>query len=272
MSDSTLQWKDTPNPPPHRGETFKWTTNAERQDELHWRSSNEEVVKITLISSDAVTLQVVGSGSSLIIACRPGESPICRYVSVGTVFAYDKDKTLRKAPSEVWLVSRDPDQVRHLPRQLEMTSRHACVAYNHATGDLVLNFDELANLVKDCNRTTYFRAATPPSGGAATTTASQANGIRTWAYSTDGTLWQLSGLADGKWAAVSEKEKKELPPDFPLVENFKRSAAALVWSPDPDSGAEFCVTCFILNQDVFELGKYEMTYFPLEKLPDTPTT
>ena len=264
-SSSPLQWTSTPNPPRQlKDKSTKWSTTGADTDTLQWRSCNEDVVKIAEVQGGSAWLEVVGPGASLIIASRFGESPICRYVSVGVVYAYDQKNQVRQAPAETWSVPTNIDVLDGVPTLADMKSRQACVAYNAISGDLTMSFDQLAALVKGCDRTTYFKI----DGGSMSPALSHASAddkttLQSWAYSPDGTLWKLSD-SDGGWSVVEEPAK--LPPDFPQPDNFEHTKAALAWSPTSTDG-DFCVTCYILNRSAFQASATEpVTYFRLTQV------
>ena len=263
MSDD-FRFQNTPNPAPVYGSAVTWTTRAPGETPLVWTVDPPGVVTVSSAGEHDKNALVtaVGLGMATITARLSGtDNSISRVVGVGELFAYDPQGELHSAPSDTWVYTEPPSD---FPQLQNMQSKGYGMAYQRDENRLVLNLQNLNQVRGDDGAESFFQASSTQAG-----TQALSDGLETYAYAPDGTLWILTP----QWSTASSSP---LPSDFPTYGAMNSREAALSWAPPGDLpgapskssnvNAIVNVTCYLLNQSELSSPGDDTTYYTFTKL------
>ena len=127
-------------------------------------------------------------------------------------------------------------------------------AYQSAENRLVLDFTVLLSaLGGDTTQSASFSATEGSSGDQPAGPEGLREGVQTFAYAPDGTLWAISSTAG--WTSVSSSSP---PSGFPSKAALDQDNASLAWAPpgglptSTDPTVDVSVTCFVRSKTIGE--------------------
>lgn len=271
MPNEGFFFLDTPNPAPVQGSTALWTTEKHNNNTVTWTSSDDSIVTVRGTGEDNKNAYVTAVGLGVAsISARLNDiddTMIRRDVCVGELFAYTSSGNLRSAPSNEWRVVTTG--VSDLPSKREMDENQYGAAYQSLEKRLVLDFTVLLGaLGGDTTQSASFTASESSGGVVPAGPAGLPEGLPTYAFAPDGTLWEIGNV---HWSPASTSS---FPSGFPSKTAMDQDDASLAWAPpgglptSTDPAVDVSVTCFVLNQDAFPAPSTSVnnTYYTFRKI------